>query len=205
MLVLSGSASCNFHLHTSTNSKSSRTCVCVIASHTISLLQDLQLDEPMTLRVLLGGPLANQLGLSRNHRHTHLRAKFGQLQLSKVRSNQNLATCLADNSASGLERLLLKLKMCAQPDNARALPTVRCAAPASFRKSPGSFLVGMVSKTPAMEQLLRIDCRLELSDHEFSGKELVTNFADPKLSRKELEEKFLLTNSFWERRLRRTA
>ena len=99
-----------------------------------------------------------------------------------------MATCLADNSASGLERLLLKLKMCAQPDNARALPTVRCAAPASFRKSSGSFLVGMVSKTPAMEQLLRIDCILELPDHELSGKELVANFADPKLSRKELED-----------------
>ena len=66
----------------------------IIASHTISLLQDLQLDEPMTLRVLLGGPLANQLGLSRNHRHMHLRAKFGQLQLSKVRSNQNLGNML---------------------------------------------------------------------------------------------------------------
>ena len=160
----------------------------IIASHTISLLQDLQLDEPMTLRVLLGGPLANQLGLSRNHRHMHLRTKFGQLQLSKVRSNQNLATCLADNSASGLEWLLLKLKMCAQAANARALPTVRRDATASFASSSGSFLVGMVSKTPAMEQLLRTDCSLDLSDHELSGKELVANFANPKLSKEELEE-----------------
>ena len=45
---------------------------CSIAFHTKSLLQDLQLDEPMTLRVLLGGPFAMQIGLSRNHRHMHL-------------------------------------------------------------------------------------------------------------------------------------
>ena len=161
---------------------------CSIAFHAKSLLQDLQLDEPMTLRALLGGPLAMQLGLSRNHRHMHLWSKFDQLQLSKVRTNQNLATCLTNNSAFGLDRMLLKLKMHAQAANARALSTVRCDATASFRSSPGSFLVGMVSKTPAMEQLLRTDCSLELSDHELSGKELVANFAVPKLSRKELEE-----------------
>ena len=159
-----------------------------IASHTTTLLQDLQLDEPVTLRVLLGGPVAKQLGLSRNHRHIQLRHRMGQLQLSKVRSNQNLATCLTDNSASGLERLLLKLKMHAQPDCARALPTVRCAATASFKASSGSFLVGMVTKAPAMEQLLRTDCILELSDHKLFGKELVANFADPKLSGEKLRE-----------------
>ena len=118
----------------------------------------------------------------------HLWFKFGQLQLSKVRTNQNLAASLTNNSASGLDRLLLKLKMCARAANARALSTVRCDATASFRSSPGSFLVGMVSKTPAMAQLLRIDCSLELSDHELSGKELVDNFALPKLSGKELAE-----------------
>ena len=134
----------------------------IIASHTTTLLQDLQLDEPVTLRVLLGGPVAKQLGLSRNHRHIHLRHKVGQLQLSKVRSNQNLATCLTDNSASGLDRLLFKLKMHAQTDYARALPTVRCDATASFRSSSGSFLVGMVTKAQAMEQLLRTDCILDI-------------------------------------------
>ena len=82
---------------------------CSIAFHNKSSLQDLQLDEPMTLRVLLGGPLAMQLGLSRNHRHMHLWSKFGQLQLSKVRTNQNLAASLTNKSASGLDRLLLKL------------------------------------------------------------------------------------------------
>ena len=78
--------------------------------------------------------------------------------------------------------------MHAQAANARALSTVRCDATASFRTSSGSFLVGMVSKTPAMEQLLRTDCSLELSYHELSGKELVANFAVPKFSREELDE-----------------
>ena len=81
-----------------------------------------------------------------------------------------------------------KLKMHARAANARALSTVRCDATTSFRSSPGSFLVGMVSKTPAMAQLLRTDCSLELSDHELSGKELVANFVIPKLSGKELAE-----------------
>ena len=131
-----------------------------------------------------------QLGLSRNHRHMHLWSKFGQLQLSKVRSNQNLATCLTNNSAQLLAwigcslslRCMLRLPMrelCLLCDAMRQL---------LLASSPGSFLVGMVSKTPAMEQLLRTDCSLELSDHELSGKELVANFADPKPSEEELAE-----------------
>ena len=73
----------------------------------------------------------------------------------------------------------------------------RCDATASFKSSSGSFLVGMVSKTPAMEQLLRIDCSLELSDHELSGKELVANFADPKtFTEKSLKKNACLPPAF---------
>ena len=82
---------------------------CKQAFHTKSLLQDLQLDQPFALRVLTGGPLAEQLGLSRNNRHLHPWSWFGQFELSKVSSQQNLAASLTHNlPASGLHRLLSK-------------------------------------------------------------------------------------------------
>ena len=85
---------------------------CAQATHTKSLLQDLQLEQPMSLRVLTGGPLAVQLGLSRKSRHLALWSRFGQFQLSKVTPQQNFAATLTNNqTASGLHRLLPKLKM----------------------------------------------------------------------------------------------
>ena len=74
---------------------------CTQAIHTKSLLQDLQLDQPIALRVLTGGPLAEQLGLSRNNRHLHLWSWFGQFELSKVGSQQNLATPVQNWCAQG--------------------------------------------------------------------------------------------------------
>ena len=67
---------------------------CTQAIHTKSLLQDLQLDQPIALRVLIGGPLAEQLGLSRSNRHFQLWSWFGQFQLSRVSQQQNLAASL---------------------------------------------------------------------------------------------------------------
>ena len=43
---------------------------CTLACHTKSLLHELDLVQPMFLRVLVGGPLARQLGLSNKHRHS---------------------------------------------------------------------------------------------------------------------------------------
>ena len=106
---------------------------CTQAIHTESLLQDLQLVQPIALRVLTGGPLAEQLGLSRNNRHLHLLSWFGQFQLSKVGSQQNLAASLTNNlTASGLHRLLPKLRMHTRSADALALSTELGSGPASF-------------------------------------------------------------------------
>ena len=64
---------------------------CAIAFHTKILLQDLQLVQPMSFRLLTGGPLAMQLGLSKKERHIDLWHWLGQFQLSKVPPHQNLA------------------------------------------------------------------------------------------------------------------
>ena len=81
-----------------------------LAFHTKTLMQQLRLVKPLTLRVLLGGPLAVQLGLSRKARHLDLFSWFGQFQLSKVGPQSNLAESLTYNlGTSGLHRLLPKL------------------------------------------------------------------------------------------------
>ena len=45
---------------------------CAMAVHTKILLQQLQIDKPMSLRVLTGGSLAMQLGLSKHNWHVEL-------------------------------------------------------------------------------------------------------------------------------------
>ena len=96
-----------------------------LAFHTKSLLQDLQLEQPLSFRVLTGGPLAQKLGLSKKTRHIQLWSRLGQFQLSKVQPRQNLAEQLANtHTACGLHRLLPKLKMHTRPAEMVALPTV---------------------------------------------------------------------------------
>ena len=128
---------------------------CQIAAHTKLLLQQLGLDKPMNLRVLTGGSLAMQLGLSKHQRHVQLDSCFGQFQLSKVQFNQDLAAKLTYNPpASELHRLLPKLKMHIKTAaEARALSTVLCEKEAFFLGSPCSFYIGVVSFTPIMAQL----------------------------------------------------
>ena len=137
---------------------------CAIAIHTKSLLQDLVVEQPISLRVLAGGALAMQLGLTRRSRHIQLRTRFGQFQLSKVGPKQNLAATLANNSTvSGLHRLLPKLKMHARAADALALSTGRGEETAFFRSSSGSFFIGVLRRASAMSQLL--------SAEELLGKE----------------------------------
>ena len=84
---------------------------CTLAFHTRSLLLDLQLEQPLSFRVLTGGPLAQKLGLSKKTRHIELWSRLGQFQLSKVQPRQNLAEQLAHtHTACGLHRLLLSLR-----------------------------------------------------------------------------------------------
>ena len=148
---------------------------CAIAIHTKSLLQDLVIEQPISLRVLAGRALAMQLGLTRRSRHIQLRSRFGQFQLSKVGPKQNLAATLANNStASGLHRLLPKLKMHARATDALALSTGRGEETAFFRSSSGSFFIGVLRKASAVSQLL--------SAEELLGKEDVKPNSIPELA-----------------------
>ena len=104
---------------------------CTLAFHTRSLLQDFQLEQPLSFRVLTRGPLAQKLGLSKKSRHIELWSRLGQFQLSKVQPRQNLAEQLANtHTACCLHRLLPKLKMHTRPAEMVALPTVQAGAPA---------------------------------------------------------------------------
>ena len=71
-----------------------------LAFHTKSLLQDLQLAEPLSFRVLTRGPVTQKLGLSKKHRHIELSSQLGPFQLSKVQPQQNLAEQLTNTHES---------------------------------------------------------------------------------------------------------
>ena len=141
----------------------------IVAVHTRSLLRQLQVVHPLSLRVLTGGALATKLGLSRWSRHLDLRSLFGQLQLSRVSSQHNLAELLTYTcSASGLNRSLLRLKMHTKSAEALALPTgLGLGEVASFVSSSTSFFIGALSKAPAMASLESE----QLLDEQLLGKE----------------------------------
>ena len=153
---------------------------CRMAFHTKLLLRQLRVEKPLSLRVLLGGPLASQLGLSRKARHLDLFSWFGQFQLSKVGPQSNLAESLTYNlGTSGLYRLLLKLKMHTRAAEELALHTeLGFGEVASFESSMGSFFIGSLTQTPAMEQLCASQpCSDQLLDEKLSGKEFVDHLA----------------------------
>ena len=127
---------------------------CTLAFHTKSLLQDFQLKQPLSFRVLTGGPLAQKLGLSKKSRHIELWSRLGQFQLSNVQPRQNLAEQLTNTqTASGLHRLLPKLRMHTRPAEMVALTTVQAGEPAFVQCSSRRFYIGMLSRAPAMEEL----------------------------------------------------
>ena len=136
-----------------------------LASHTKSLLQHLdveQLAKPANIslntsslhvELVTGSPLAMQLGLSRRNKHIQLRSEKGQLQLSKVHPNKNLAHSLT-NTASD-QRMLAKLRIDTEAGEILALSTVRGQGLASFESS--SSLDGMVAvEPPKMDQLRQL-------------------------------------------------
>ena len=128
---------------------------CKMAAFTKILLQQLGFQKHVSLKVLTGGSLAKQLGLSKHLRHVQLHSCFGQFQLSKVLSHQDLTAKLTYNPpACELHRLLPKLKMHNQTAEEGALTTVLSAEEGAFLLGgPSSFYIGVVSLTPAMEQL----------------------------------------------------
>ena len=136
-----------------------------LASHTKSLLQHLdveQLAKPANIslktsslhvELVTGRPLAMQLGLSRRNKHIQLRSEKGQLQLSKVHPNKNLAHSLT-NTASD-QRMLAKLRIDTEAAEILALSTVRGQCLASFGSS-SSLEIGMVAvEPPKMDLQLR--------------------------------------------------
>ena len=130
-----------------------------IASHTKSFLQHLGLDQlsqlvGINLRTTSwhdvlekGRPLALQLGLSRRNKHIQL----GQLRISKVHPQKNLAHSLANNAPRKM--LLAKLRVTKEAAETGALTTVR-GQEVAFLESSSSLLVGMVAlEQPPMAQL----------------------------------------------------
>ena len=160
---------------------------CAMAAHTSTLLQELDIGKPISLRVLTGGFLASQLGLSKQNRHIELWSRMGQFQLSKIASSQNLAASLTHKlSASGLSRLLPKLKVHTRPSSGVALLTGLRAEQAFFVGS-SSFYIGMLTKHPAQLDLseLEQDAMAELQSTacstELSGQEIEKQNNLPKL------------------------
>ena len=110
-----------------------------LASYTRKLLQQLDMDKleqavHIKLRtsswneeLVTGRPIAKQLGLSRRNKHIQLR---GQLQLSKVHPNKNLAHSLSHNASD--KTMLAKLRIETEGAETGALFTVRCPCLASF-------------------------------------------------------------------------
>ena len=123
--------------------------------------------------LVIGRPIAMQLGLSRRNKHIQLR---DQLQLSRVHPDKNLAHSLIHN-ASG-RKVLAKLRVNTGAAETVALSTVRSFA--SFVPS-SSLLVGMVNlEHPKMESLqLR---QLALSQSETCIESLSKNLAAKSLA-----------------------
>ena len=156
-----------------------------LASHTRNCLQQLDMDQlgkdvhiglrtsSFNEELVTGRPIAMQLGLSRRNKHIHLR---GQLQLSRVHPDKNLAYSLTNN-ASG-KRVLAKLRVNTGAAETVALSTVRGHSFASFVSSC-RLLVGMVAlEPPKMDQLRQ----LALSKSETCLESLSKNLADKNLA-----------------------
>ena len=103
-----------------------------------------------------------QLGLSRRHKHIELQSEKGQLHLSKVHPEKNLAHSLIHNASA--KRMLAKLRVLNEAAEIGALSTVLSQDLASLGSSFS--LVGVVTaEPPAMANQLR-QLTLRQSDYE---------------------------------------
>ena len=126
-----------------------------LASHARNFLQQLDMDQlgkdvhiglktsSWNEELVTGRPIAKQLGLSRRNKHIQLR---GQLQLSKVHPNKNLAHSLSHNASD--KTMLAKLRIDKEAAETVALSIVQGPCLASFVSS-SSLLVGMVAAKPS--------------------------------------------------------
>ena len=158
-----------------------------LASHTRNLLQQLDMDQlakdvHISLRtsswneeLVTGRPIAKQLGLSRRNKHIQLR---GQLQLSKVHPNKNLAHSLSHNASD--KTMLAKLRIDTEAAETGALSTVQGPCLASFVSS-SSLVIGMVNLEPPKMESLQLR-QLALSKSETCLESLSKNLADKSLA-----------------------
>ena len=154
-----------------------------LASHTKSFLQQLDMEDVhISLRtsswnqeLVTGRPIAKQLGLSRRNKHIQLR---GQLQLSKVHPNKNLAHSLSHNASD--KTMLAKLRIDTEAAKTGALSTVQGPCLASFLPS-SSLWVGMVNLEPPKMESLQLR-QLALSKSETCNESLSKNLADKSLA-----------------------
>ena len=158
-----------------------------MASYTKSLLQHLSLEQlAKTATISLktsslhmeldnGRPLAMQLGLSRRNKHLKLK---GQLQLSRVLPNKNLAHSLTDNASD--KTMLAKLRIDKEAAETVALSTV-LGQGFAFSVSSSSLLVGMVNLEPPKMESLQLR-QLALSKSESCFESLSKNLADKSLA-----------------------
>ena len=175
-----------------------------LACHIKSLLQQLDIDQlghdvHTTLRtsswkekLAPGRPIAQQLGLSRRNKHKQLK---GQLQLSKVHPNKNLAHSLSHNASDNT--MLAKLRIETEAAKTGALFTVRCPCLASFVCS-SSLLVGMVAAKPSqMEkpQLRPLAFPKSVSFVRSCHESLSRNFADKRENSLTLQSLSLQTSN----------
>ena len=158
-----------------------------LASHTRNFLQQLDMDQlgkdvhiglktsSWNEELVPGRPIAKQLGLSRRNKHIQLR---GQLQLSKVHPNKNLAHSLSHNASD--KTMLAKLGIDTEAAETLALSTVQGPCLASFVSS-SSLLVGMVNLVPSKMESLQLR-QLALSQSETCLESLSKNLADKSLA-----------------------
>ena len=145
-----------------------------LACHTKMLLQQLGVDKLEHLvdirlktssfhkELVKGRPLAMQLGLSRKNKQIELAIDKGQLYLSKVTPQKNLAHSMIHNASE--QKMLAKLRVLKGAAETGALSTVLSLDLASVGSS--SSLVGVVqAEPPAMANQLR-QLALKQSDYE---------------------------------------
>ena len=135
-----------------------------------------------------------QLGLSRRHRHIELQSEKGQLHLSKVHPEKNLAHSLIHTASA--KKMLAKLRVLNEAAEIGALSTVLSQELASLGSS--SSLVGVVTaEPPAMANQLR-QLALRQSDYESFSQACFerTSLTLPSLSLQESDYKSFSKPSF---------
>ena len=124
-----------------------------LACHTKMLLQQLGVDQLENLvdirlktsslqhELVTRKPIAMQLGLSRRHKHIELQSKKGQLHLSKVHLQKNLAHSLIHNASA--KKMFAKLRVLKGAAEIGALSTMPSQGELASVGSSSS-LVGVV-------------------------------------------------------------